>query len=763
MSKITLNNTASGYNLAAINANFDKIEDALNNDVLYRDNPTGEPNQMDQTLDMNSQRIINLPEPIADSEPARFKDLKDFSLGKVKASLVPFTPYLDVTSTNVQDAIQEVKDDIISGLASEVAARQAADSVIVDRALYRTNPDGKPNTMLIPLDMGLNKITNLAAPTTSNDAARIVDVQNAIAGIATASTTLFSPITHVPSTNVQGAIADAVAYTDAAIAPVSASITSVSNTLNADIASRTVYNMKKLGAVGNGVADDTAVIQAAIATASASGLSSVIYFPRGNYRISGTLTLNAPGLILQGEGSTASVITALNNVGTFTGNPAAMVVMNGNNCAVRNLAIDGNIANNTARSFYGISSNAAGLNGLAIDNCIIQNVIGSGIAFAPDTGVNFDFQITNNRLANIGWAGMELYNTIGGLISGNRIATTAAHGIVTGYNSNKSNFNVSNANRIIGNYVNRSSLPTANLGGLSTRGFMIAVGAGDVNTVIANNICFDNRLAGEDGIGLGQDGIRYNQGILVIGNVVQFAGLFGIDATTGSTIQDNIIIQSTQCGIKVGTDVGGNCTDCIISNNLIIQPNNPTAFWPSVQDGGIIVSSAFSSGIYAGIKIVGNSVVDSRVGGAKLTNYGVVVDFNGVTYFNNEFSHNNFGSVKLGVAFASGSIPSGDCGWRYLNNVGPIAVPQVTGTVPNIFGNDNVSVSHAGPTTVTNMLGGFNGQALDVQMNTSNTTWQFNSNAAMYGNGNSNLTTAGGNFLRFKMHNGVWAGARTVF
>ena len=36
MSKVTLPDIASGYNLPAINSNFQKIEDELNNKVLYR-------------------------------------------------------------------------------------------------------------------------------------------------------------------------------------------------------------------------------------------------------------------------------------------------------------------------------------------------------------------------------------------------------------------------------------------------------------------------------------------------------------------------------------------------------------------------------------------------------------------------------------------------------------------------------------------------------------------------------------------------------
>lgn len=59
MAKIVLNDIGSGFNRSVVNDNFDKIEDDLQDRVLYRNNPTGEPNQMEHELDMNGFRIIN--------------------------------------------------------------------------------------------------------------------------------------------------------------------------------------------------------------------------------------------------------------------------------------------------------------------------------------------------------------------------------------------------------------------------------------------------------------------------------------------------------------------------------------------------------------------------------------------------------------------------------------------------------------------------------------------------------------------------------
>lgn len=73
MAKITLDGIVSGFkSVAKLISNFDSIEDNLNNKVLYRDNPEGEPNQMESELDMNSNRILNLPTATSATEPLTY-------------------------------------------------------------------------------------------------------------------------------------------------------------------------------------------------------------------------------------------------------------------------------------------------------------------------------------------------------------------------------------------------------------------------------------------------------------------------------------------------------------------------------------------------------------------------------------------------------------------------------------------------------------------------------------------------------------------
>lgn len=60
MAKISISNLSSGFNsTTTLNNAFDAIETELNNKVLYRNNPAGEPNQMEQDFDMNGYNILN--------------------------------------------------------------------------------------------------------------------------------------------------------------------------------------------------------------------------------------------------------------------------------------------------------------------------------------------------------------------------------------------------------------------------------------------------------------------------------------------------------------------------------------------------------------------------------------------------------------------------------------------------------------------------------------------------------------------------------
>lgn len=81
MTKLVLDDVPGVGSLSKINSNFDRVELALQNSVLWRNNPVGEPNSMGSSLDMNNNRIYNLPAPSTANEPARLQDLANVVSG----------------------------------------------------------------------------------------------------------------------------------------------------------------------------------------------------------------------------------------------------------------------------------------------------------------------------------------------------------------------------------------------------------------------------------------------------------------------------------------------------------------------------------------------------------------------------------------------------------------------------------------------------------------------------------------------------------
>lgn len=69
-----------------------------------------------------------------------------------------------------------------------------------------------------------------------------------------------------------------------------------------------VVSVKDFGAVGNGVADDTAAIQAAIASVSAAGRGTV-FLPAGIYLVSNTISITASNVFIRGDGMWNTIIT----------------------------------------------------------------------------------------------------------------------------------------------------------------------------------------------------------------------------------------------------------------------------------------------------------------------------------------------------------------------------------------------------------------------------------------------------------------------
>jgi hypothetical protein len=134
-------------------------------------------------------------------------------------------------------------------------------------------------------------------------------------------------------------------------------------------------NVKDFGAVGDGVADDTAAINAAAAYLTSIG-GGVLYFPRGTYLKDGNYSYYT-NVSFVGEHKTSTIVRAR----SYTDNNSGVVLgSNGNNLTCSNLTIDSNWQNLRAHNAV-CGSVFLGGDNCSIEKCRVIQFGGCGEAF----------------------------------------------------------------------------------------------------------------------------------------------------------------------------------------------------------------------------------------------------------------------------------------------------------------------------------------------------------------------------------------------
>jgi hypothetical protein len=146
MSKVVLNDVAAGYNVSTINSNFDKIETALNNKVLYRDNPTGEPNELKSDLDFNGKNAYNVGTlgvssieiggvSLEPGDAVTNATIQPFEFtataGQTVFSVAPFTPTTTALLVEVNGVSYPSSSVATSGSNVTIPACELGDEVII--------------------------------------------------------------------------------------------------------------------------------------------------------------------------------------------------------------------------------------------------------------------------------------------------------------------------------------------------------------------------------------------------------------------------------------------------------------------------------------------------------------------------------------------------------------------------------------------------------------------------------------------------------
>lgn len=270
MSKINLTDlsTITGNETSAINIinNNSSLIETFSDNTLSRDGST--PNQMLSDLDMNSNRVINLPVPTSAEEPLRLQDLSDFiGTGIITAGAPTNASYLTL-GTNATLSNERV---LTAGTNISFVDGGAGSTLTVNV------PTNAPTTASY-LTLGVNS-------TLTNER-----VLTAGTGISLTDGGANSTLTVATNTNLN------ISYIFA----------------------------KDFGAVGNGIADDTTALQSWITSGLSTG--KVCVLNPGTYKITTALSITGQ-LTIIGAGASISIIqpaTTINGINISTTLPVTL-------------------------------------------------------------------------------------------------------------------------------------------------------------------------------------------------------------------------------------------------------------------------------------------------------------------------------------------------------------------------------------------------------------------------------------------------------
>jgi hypothetical protein len=139
-----------------------------------------------------------------------------------------------------------------------------------------------------------------------------------------------------------------------------------------------MVSVKDFGAVGDGVTDDTAAIQAALASVLSSQRRGTVFLPPGTYRTTSTITLNGVGVRLAGETAEKSSIIYADFITT------EVIRVKDRYSGVSNIEITASPTRQAAADGHGIRVEANDVQFFRPTHCVYENLV---IRNQPGTGI----------------------------------------------------------------------------------------------------------------------------------------------------------------------------------------------------------------------------------------------------------------------------------------------------------------------------------------------------------------------------------------
>lgn len=147
--KITLNNVTNIDALSVINDNFDKIEQELQNKVLYRNNPSGEPNSISNDIDMNGNDLLNVGDVVSVNgrwatidEVEAIKDQVEVDAATVaadKATVLGYRNTAQTAASDAQTAYDNFDDRYLGAKTADPSVDNDGNALLTGALYYRTS------------------------------------------------------------------------------------------------------------------------------------------------------------------------------------------------------------------------------------------------------------------------------------------------------------------------------------------------------------------------------------------------------------------------------------------------------------------------------------------------------------------------------------------------------------------------------------------------------------------------------------------------